>query len=134
MNRLLALAALPFLATPALAQTSRSAAASSLDSEFQRSDTNHDGYLSRAEVEARMAHMRVGAKEVDAVHAKRLADLFMTRADADKDGKVSAAESRALLGTVFAAYDLNHDGKIDPQEAAAARQAAARRAAPTTPR
>ena len=126
----LAAALVAFLSIPALtavsfAQETRAGAAAKLDTEFAASDTNRDGFLSPAEVEARMMRMKLsGGRTLDAVHAKRVAALFMARADANKDGKVSKAESAALMGTVFSAYDLNRDGEVDASEAAKARTAA----------
>ena len=120
----LAAALVAFLSIPALtavsfAQETRAGATAKLDAEFAASDTNRDGFLSPAEVEARMMRMKLsGGRTLDAVHAKRVAALFMARADANKDGKVSKAESAALMGTVFSAYDLNRDGKVDASEAA----------------
>jgi Ca2+-binding EF-hand superfamily protein len=125
---LLALAA-PALAVtqtaPAAAQETRRSAETKLDGEFAASDTNKDGFLSQAEVLARMSRMKVaGGKTLDPAQAKKIATLFVARADTNKDGKVSEAESQALMSNVFAKYDLNHDGRVDGQEAAAARAAA----------
>lgn len=122
---LVAFLSLPALAATALAQETRASATAKLDKEFAASDTNKDGSLSRAEVEARMAKMKMGSgKSLDATHAKRVAALFIARADTNKDGKVSRAESDALMGAVFSAYDTNRDGKVDGAEAARARAAA----------
>lgn len=124
---LTALAALviPTLALPASAQETRKSAETKLDGEFAASDTNHDGFLSQAEVLARMSAMKVaGGKKLDPAQAKKIATLFMARADTNKDGRVSEAESQALMNQVFSRYDLNHDGRVDGQEAAAARAAA----------
>jgi Ca2+-binding EF-hand superfamily protein len=116
--------ALLALATPALAQETRASAKAKLAGEFEASDRNGDGFLSPAEVEARMRRMKVASgKTLDATHAKRVAALFIARADRNKDGKISAAESQALMGAVFNRYDLNRDGKVDGEEAAKARAA-----------
>jgi len=110
---------------PAAAQETRRSAETKLDGEFAASDTNKDGFLSQAEVLARMSRMKVaGGKTLDPAQAKKIATLFVARADTNKDGKVSEAESQALMSNVFAKYDLNHDGRVDGQEAAAARAAA----------
>ena len=139
MTRALFLAALalPPLAltqvAPATAQETRKSAETKLDGEFAASDTNHDGFLSQAEVLARMSNMKVaGGKRLDPAQAKKIATLFMARADTNKDGKVSEAEWQALMANVFSKYDLNHDGRVDGQEAAAAR-AAAKNAAKSGP-
>lgn len=120
-----ALLALPAVTAPAQAQETRSSAAAKLGAEFAASDANKDGYLSPPEFEARAAKMKVGGgRTLDPVHAKRVATLFFARADADKDGRVSKAESDALMGAIFNAYDVNKDGKVDGAEAAKARAAA----------
>lgn len=120
----LAAATVAVVATPALAQETRATATQKLDAEFAASDTNKDGFLSLAEIEARMGKMKLGGgRTLDATHAKRVAALFLARADTNKDGKVSQAESAALMGQVFSAYDLNRDGKVDAAELAKARAA-----------
>lgn len=122
---LVALLSLPALTVTALGQETRASATAKLDKEFAASDTIKDGFLSRGEVEARMAKMKMASgRTLDATHAKRVAALFITRADTNKDGKVSRAESDALMGAVFSAYDTNKDGKVDGTEAARARAAA----------
>lgn len=125
MRRILIPFAVLALTAPALAQETSRSASAKLDGEFAASDTNHDGFLSLPELEARMMKMKVGGGHtLDPVHAKRVAALFLARADTNKDGRVSEKESQALMGRVFARYDLNHDGKVDGKEAAA--RAAAR--------
>lgn len=124
MKRILIPFALLALAAPALAQETRSSAKAKLGSEFEQSDRNDDGFLSLAELEGRMRRMKVGGgKTLDPTHAKRVAALFMARADTNKDRKVSKAESQALMGAVFNRYDVNRDGKVDGAEAAKARAA-----------
>lgn len=122
---LVAFLSLPALSAVATGQETRASATAKLDKEFAASDANKDGFLSPAEVQARMGKMKMGGgKTLDPVHAKRVAALFLARADTNKDGKVSKAESDALMGAVFNAYDTNHDGKVDGTEAARARAAA----------
>lgn len=117
MKKPITLLALLALATPALAQETRASAAAKFDKEFAASDANKDGVLDRAEVAARMQHMKVGGgKDLDAVHAKRVADLWFTNADANKDGKVTRAEAQALLAKTFDRYDANRDGKVGAAE------------------
>jgi len=108
------------LATPALAQETRASAAAKFRTEFAASDTNKDGVLTRAEVQARIGQMKTGQGRLDPVHAKRMADLWFTSADKNKDGKVTQAEAQALLAATFAKYDANGDGKIGGDERAAA--------------
>lgn len=110
-------------ALPAAAQETPASARAKLDGEFAVTDTNKDGFLSSAELEARMSRMKAGGKPIPAVNAKRLAALFVARADADKDGKVSEAESQAVMRRAFARFDRNKDGKVDRSEMAAAQAA-----------
>lgn len=122
--RILLLVAL-LLPAPALAQETRASAAKKLDGEFAASDANKDGFLSLAELEARMGKMKVaGGKTLPPAKAKQIARLFLARADANGDKKVSEAESQAMMRAVFARYDVNGDGKVEGAEAAQARAAA----------
>lgn len=118
------------IALPAAAQETRASASAKLAAEFKATDSNGDGFLSRAEVSARMARMRTTKTDLDQTHTKRLTDLFFARGDVNKDGKISRAESDALMGAVFDRYDLNGDGKVDGAEAAKARAAAKAEAGP----
>ncbi|WP_174286728.1 EF-hand domain-containing protein [Sphingomonas bacterium] len=120
MIRLTLAAALAGIAVPAAAQDTRASAAAKYDLEFAATDTNHDGVLTRAEVQARIGRMQASGNRIDPVHAKRLADLWFDHADANKDGKVTRAEGQTLLAKTFDLYDRNHDGKIDADERAAA--------------
>ena len=108
------------IALPATAQETRKSAAAKYDLEFNATDTNHDGVLTRAEVQARIAKMQAAGSRIDPVHSKRLADLWFDHADTNKDGKVTRAEGQALLAKTFDLYDRNHDGRIDADERAAA--------------
>jgi Ca2+-binding EF-hand superfamily protein len=110
-------------AMPAAAQDTRASAAAKFRREFRASDADKDGFLSRAEVQARIGRMSAGAKSVDPVHARRLGDLWFDAADRDKDGKVSEAEAQRLLTATFKRYDVNGDGKIEPGEREAAKKA-----------
>jgi hypothetical protein len=73
--------------------------------EFKARDTNHDGVLTKAEVKAAIMKMGNGKKQIDAVHAQRLTDLWFGKADANKDGKVTEAEAQALLSRTFDEYE-----------------------------
>jgi hypothetical protein len=122
--RTLILAAL-LLPAPALAQETRASAAAKLDAEFAGSDTNKDGFLSLAELQARMGKMKVqGGEPLPPAKARQVAQLFLTRADSNKDKRVSKAESQAMMRAVFARYDVNGDGTVGGAEAAKARAAA----------
>lgn len=129
MIRYILLAAL-LVPAAAAAQETRASANAKLDAEFTSSDGNGDGFLSPAEIEARMRKMKLsGGRTLDAVHARRVAGLFLVRGDTNKDGKVSKAESRALMGQVFTRYDSNGDGRVEGAEAAKARATAKAKAA-----
>lgn len=119
---IIAFAVASVLAVPAAAQETRASAAAKFHAEFAQSDRNHDGVLTRAEVAKRIGGMRVGPGHPDAVHAKRLTDLWFTRADANRNGKVTEAEAQALLAATFDRYDVNHDGKVGTGERAAAKK------------
>ncbi|WP_242096539.1 MULTISPECIES: EF-hand domain-containing protein [unclassified Sphingomonas] len=121
-----ALLAAAALASPALAVETRASAAAKFKAEFAATDTNHDGSLSRAEVQARTAQMKTGQANVDPTHAKRLADLWFDNADANKDGKVTLAEAQALFAKMMDKYDRNRNGQISANEGAAAKADLAR--------
>ncbi len=91
--------------TPAMAQDTRASAAAKFSREFKARDTNHDGVLTKAEVKAAIMKMGNGKKQIDAVHAQRLTDLWFDKADANKDGKVTEAEAQALLSRTFDEYE-----------------------------
>jgi Ca2+-binding EF-hand superfamily protein len=114
------------LAAPALAQETRASAAAKFKSEFAQSDADKNGALTRAEVQARIGQMKVGAKRPDPVHAKRLADLWFDRADSDKNAQVTEAEAQALLAATFKRYDADGDGKIGAGERGVAKKALAK--------
>lgn len=119
------------VAVPAAAQNSRAALLAQVRAEFAATDLDHDGTLTRAEVAARVAHMRVGGagRPLTPQQAREITDLWFRNADANHDGRVTLAESEAAAGQMFDRYDTNHDGVISPAERAAAR-AALRPAAP----
>src|SRR6478735_997772 len=102
--------------SPAAAQDTAQSAAAKFAKEFAATDTNRDGVLTRDEVQARITNMAAGRGRIDPVHAKRLADLWFDRADANKDGKVTQKEAQALLAATFRRYDRDGDGKISPEE------------------
>lgn len=116
------------LASAVSAQETRASALAKLNAEFVASDTNRDKVLTLPEVTARMAKMKAGPRALDPVHARRLAGLWFAQTDANKDGKVTMAESQGAMAAIFDRYDLNHDGVVDAKERAAA--SAAMRAGP----
>ncbi|MGP7796313.1 EF-hand domain-containing protein [Sphingomonas sp. CLY1604] len=116
----LALLPLFLLATPALAADKVDP---KLRAEFDKSDLNHDGFLSRAEVEARVDRMDVGKQKMAPGKAKAIAGAFFNTADANHDGKVSPVEMQGLFRALASRYDTNHDGVVSLEERAAARAA-----------
>ncbi len=118
----LSVAVLAGVASPALAQETRESAAAKFKVEFAESDANHDGVLTRDEVQARMAGMRTAKGKIDQVHAKRLADLWFKSADKNGDGKVTESEAQALLAATFDRYDANRDGQLGTAERDEARR------------
>ncbi|KQM64172.1 hypothetical protein ASE75_09205 [Sphingomonas sp. Leaf17] len=114
---------LAIIAGPVAAQETRATATAKFRAEFAASDTNKDGLLTQAEVQARIQRMRAGKTKTDPVHAKRLAGLWFSNADANKDGKVTEAEGQALLVATMDRYDANRDGKVGTGEKAQAKKA-----------
>jgi len=82
---------------------------------FAAADTNRDGQLSNSEVNAAVSGV-----------ARQVAQATFQQADTDNDGSISQAEfEKAIVEparVAFAVMDLNHDGKLSPQEAQTARQ------------
>jgi Ca2+-binding EF-hand superfamily protein len=134
MNRLLT-AALPLLiVTPALAQEPQAGAqphgnwnASQTREEaeqraqmvFEQLDANHDGFITQDEIATFTKMMGDNPRIVGRV-TKMFGD-----ADANHDGKVSAAEAKARVDAAFDAADANHDGTLSPEERQTAREKSA---------
>jgi len=82
---------------------------------FAAADTNRDGQLSPAEVNAAIAGS-----------GRQVAQATFQQADTDNDGSISQAEFEKAIQeparVAFAVMDLNHDGKLSQQEAQTARQ------------
>ena len=116
----LALLPLMFVAAPSLAADKIDPA---IKRDFDRTDTNHDGFLSRAEVDARVERMNVGKAPIPAAKAKAMANAWFNTADANHDGKVAPAEMQGLFRAIASRYDTNHDGVVSLDERAAARAA-----------
>ena len=90
---------------------------------FDKVDTNHDGNLSAAEIDAAQVHAQ---EQAGANIAQRMTQEF-TKLDTDKSGQLSLAEFRAAAPTVRAPstkasatamqrLDTNKDGKISVEE------------------
>lgn len=120
----LMLVALAFAAsaqTPA-AQAGRTRAqlAQQLDAKFKTFDSNRDGRLSKAEVQAAETQAQ---QQAAARIAKRTEDSF-ARLDKDRSGQLSLAEFRAAAppvrgiaaDTILQRLDSNKDGHITVQE------------------
>lgn len=136
-------AAAPQNATPK--PITRAGVSSNLDSTFAAADTNHDGYLSGAEIQVVQnrdmqqvsaqlrARLQANFKQLDTnkdgqlsfqeyaasagVKLNVTAAQVMQRLDTNHDGKVSAAEFKAPNLALFDRADLNHDGTVTPDEA-----------------
>jgi len=93
----------------------RQAVQTAVQTGFAAADTNRDGQLSPAEVNAALNGVR-----------RQMAQAAFQQADTDNDGQISQAEfEKAIVEparVAFAIMDLNHDGKISQQEAQTARQ------------
>ena len=144
MTRSLIFAVALLTAGTAYAQTaapeSRAAMVKSIDQNFDKGDTNNDGFISRAELQgvtARAAQEVVNKMEGEfnqmdrdkngsvtlaefkAFAAAKLAgnsQVTLDRLDTNKDGKISPAEFRAPMTTAFDRVDTNKDGKLSPEE------------------
>ena len=114
-------------ATPVVAQSDAAAAPptraeikSNLDARFKAIDTNGDGAIGKAEIDAANALV---AKEAAAAVSKRVEAEF-AQLDSDKNGQISLTEFRAAApdprptpaDETLAKLDSNKDGKISLQE------------------
>ncbi len=150
---ILALAAMT-LSSAATAQNAprpitRSDYLKSTDNQFNGADTNHDGFISKAELLAQQQRDLDTAKanltrnftaqfnRLDTNHDGKLtlqeflaglpplhvgvpADQMLPQLDTNHDGKVSAEEFRNSRLAVFNRLDTNHDGVVSPEEQKAA--------------
>ena len=114
----LALAVLPAMVSAAERKPT------ALDAEFAATDTNRDGVLSRAEIDARTAKMKVAGGRVSPADMKKLGDIWFARTDANHDGRITKAEMASIMKAVGSRYDTNHDGTVSIAERKAARAAA----------
>jgi Ca2+-binding EF-hand superfamily protein len=146
--------AAPAAGAPAAAapqQLTRTQLSQQLDSEFKDLDSNHDGKLTKAEVQAAMTRRVAEAQtevnqqlktvfdKIDTNHNGSISlaefqaqqklsvdptkvDARVAQLDANKDGVVSAEEYRNGTLAQFDAADTNHDGVVSAAEAQAAGQ------------
>ena len=89
---------------------------------FERLDTNRDNMISREEFTSHRAMRGERAGKGGHRMAMRGHGMMMRRADADNDGRVSLAEAQAAAVQHFDKVDLNHDGRITPEERQQMRQ------------
>jgi Ca2+-binding EF-hand superfamily protein len=139
------LAQAPTPAKPAAAPSiPRAKVVANAEAEFKRVDTNSDGQMSRAEVEAfqvatamemitarnKAIFAALDADKNGQISAAEFAKLNagtpkvdptnVMRIDANKDGKISLAEHRNATIATFAQFDTNKDGLLSKAEAEAA--------------
>ena len=105
-------------AAPAPQPLSRATFIATMDVEFKKLDLNHDGSVTRPEVDAQQQRMAEQA-------ATRRAQAAFAVLDADRNGQISAAEFvRATVAQLpksngaqaMARLDANRDQKVSPVE------------------
>jgi Ca2+-binding EF-hand superfamily protein len=92
---------------------------------FDMADTNHDGFMSRAEFAARMGavvNREAPPTKEDAQRMLDAANHAFNDVDANHDGKLSLAEAMKRPLKAFDMMDTNHDGVLTVAEKAAAHQ------------
>src|SRR4029079_12095832 len=82
---------------------------------FARLDTNKDGTVTRAEFDAAAAQMHARIEQAG-MRRGGFAGHMVEAADINKDGRVSQAEMQQTALQHFDRADLNHDGKLTPDE------------------
>ena len=118
----LVLAAVQATAAAPSAPPKRTEVIQNRDAQFREVDTNKDGALNKAEIDAAQARAQ---QRATAAIAQQVAQEF-TRLDTDKNGQLSQAEFRAAARPVkvdpnasaeaLKNYDTNKDGKISAEE------------------
>jgi len=88
---------------------------------FARADTNKDGVVSRAEFDTIGKQMKDRMAQAGMKRGGMAGRLFAA-SDTNKDSRVSLAEMQQAALARFDRGDLNHDGKITPEERQQKRQ------------
>ena len=92
-----------------------------VDGRFNNADTNHDGFVSKAEM---VAQQQRDVQQAKAALAKKLQDEFK-RLDTNHDGKLSLEEFMAAAPAIrvgenadqmMQRLDTNHDGRMSAEE------------------
>lgn len=89
------------------------------EARFDRLDANRDGVLSRAERRAGFRAMRPMMRGQDMAPGMRRGGMggrMMAQLDSDGDGRISRAENDAQAAKRFDTLDANKDGRIDAAE------------------
>jgi len=81
---------------------------------FERADANHDGVSTRAEFAAVPRPEHAGMRQAGMHHG--FGGRLLESADVNKDGRASLAEVQQMALQHFDRADLNHDGKLTPDE------------------
>jgi len=87
---------------------------------FARADANKDGAVTRSEFDAVGNQLRARMEKAGERHG--FAGGMFEAADTNKDSRISVAEAQALALQHFDRADLNHDGKLTPEERKQARR------------
>jgi hypothetical protein len=92
---------------------------------FELADTNHDGFISRAEFAKRMTvilNRDAPPTKADAQRMLDAANRAFDNVDTNHDGKLSLSEASVRPLKAFDMMDTNHDGILTVAEKAAAHQ------------
>jgi Ca2+-binding EF-hand superfamily protein len=117
---LVALASAASAQTTASQPRTRAQVTQNLDAKFKLLDSNQDGSVTKAEMQAAEAR----AKQEAEARLATQADQSFAKLDTDKNGQLSLAEFKASLppvrtrpvDTVLQRFDSNKDGKVTLQE------------------
>ena len=83
---------------------------------FARLDANKDSMITRAEFDAAAAQMHARMEQAGMHSGGGFGEHMLATADLNKDGKVSTAEMQQMALQHFDKADVNHDGKLTPDE------------------